>query len=254
MINKILQTPLEAWIKNKISPHAQVLTRKAIAEYQLKKLQEIIYLVYNHSPFYRKHLKGVAERSLTCLEDLSRLPFTTPVHIKEQGLKMLCVPQNEIHRIVTLDSSGTTGKPKRLYFTWEDQRLTIDFFKHAMSTFTKPGQRVFILLPVERPGSVGDLLAIALKELGAVPIKFGVVTNIPGTVKAMADLHADILVGIPIQVLALARYCEISEQVTLPSLQQVLLSTDYVSQAVVKVIQRVFKCEVFDHYGMTKWG
>ena len=254
MTTDISQTPLEAWIKNKISPHAHRLTRQAIADYQLKKLQEMIHLAYQHSPFYHSHLKGIGEQQFNRFEDVVRLPFTTPLHIREQGLKMLCVSQDEIHRVVTLDSSGTTGKPKRLYFTREDQRLTIDFFKQAMSTFTKPGQRVIILLPAERQGSVGDLLAIALAELGAVSIKYGAITNMPATVNMIANLRADILVGIPIQVLALARYCEADPSATLPSLRQVLLSTDSVSQAVVTVIQRVFHCEVFDHYGMTEMG
>ncbi len=67
-----------------------------------------------------------------------------------------------IQRVVTLDdanfplatltTSGTTGQPKRLYFTRDDQELTIDFFHIGMSMFTDPGDRVSILLPGETPG------------------------------------------------------------------------------------------------------
>ena len=64
-----------------------------------------------------------------------------------------------------------------MYFTREDQELTIDFFQHGMSTFTGPGDRVMILLPHERPGSVGDLLAIGLGRLGAIPVRYGPVRN-----------------------------------------------------------------------------
>jgi hypothetical protein len=50
---------------------------------------------------------------------------------------MLCVSQDEINRGHP-GYDRTTGSPKRIYFTVEDQRLTIDFFKVGMSTFTAP--------------------------------------------------------------------------------------------------------------------
>ncbi|HEX2954281.1 MAG TPA: phenylacetate--CoA ligase family protein, partial [Bacillota bacterium] len=36
--------------------------------------------------------------------------------------------------------------------------------------------------------------------------------------------------------------------------RRILLSTDYLAQAVSTEIQRIFGCEIFDHYGMTEMG
>jgi phenylacetate-coenzyme A ligase PaaK-like adenylate-forming protein len=250
----IYKTPLDFWVNNKIGSPNELLTRPIIAEYQLRKLQEIVDWAYQRSPFYHNHLQVFAKQKISCLEDLTCLPFTTSAHIQESALQMLCVAQGEINRVVTLDTTGTTGKPKRLYFTRDDQELTIDFFQQAMSTFTEPGDRVFILLPGDRPDSVGDLLAKALERLGATPIKHGTIRSLTETLQRLSDTQANILVGIPIQALALAKFYETSHSVAPLALQRMLLSTDYVSQAIIKEIGRILKCEVFDHYGMTEMG
>jgi len=122
-----------------------------------------------------------------------------------------------------------------------------------MSTLVGPGDRVLILLPGERIGSVGDLLATALRRLGAHPIMHGVVHNLSETVEIMVQEGVDSLVGIPVQVLALARHAEhiAGKKVRLKS---ALLSTDYVPRAIVREIGRLWGCDVFEHYGMTEMG
>ena len=87
--------------------------------------------------FYQKHLAGVDTCDIKTMEDIRTLPFTVPENIRAYGNRMVCVGPGDISRIVTLDTSGTTGAPKRVYFTEEDQELTIDFFHHGMSVFTK---------------------------------------------------------------------------------------------------------------------
>jgi phenylacetate-coenzyme A ligase PaaK-like adenylate-forming protein len=107
---------------------------------------------------------GFTGRDISTIEDFRRIPFIDGSDIRNHGGQMLCVSQDEINRVVTLDSSGTTGTPKRIFFTSEDQELTIDFFRYGMSVLTNPGDRVLILLPCELPGSGGDLLASALER------------------------------------------------------------------------------------------
>ena len=247
------KTPLESWIASKIGIGGDGLTREQISGYQLCQLRETIQRAYHGSSFYRKRLKGIADAPLAGLDDLCRLPFITSEDIQQEGLQFLCVSQNDIGRVVTLDSSGTTGWPKRLYFTPADQELTIDFFHQGMSTLVDPGDRVLILLPCERIGSVGDLLATALTRLGVYPIRHGVVHNITETLGVMKQEGVNSLVGIPVQVFALARHTENGTGGKL-RLKSVLLSTDYVPQAVVLEVGRLWCCDVFEHYGMTEMG
>lgn len=134
----------EAWNAKKMGLGSN-LTREQIAHYQLHKVRQTIRRAYGNSPFYRKLLKNFVSKEINCIEDLQQIPFTTADHIREQARQFLCVSQSDISRIVTLNSSGTTGETKRIYFTDFDQELTIDFFQQGMSTFLKRGDRVLPL-------------------------------------------------------------------------------------------------------------
>jgi phenylacetate-CoA ligase len=245
-------TPLEPWIADKID-------RADLETYQLRKLRDTLHRAREKSRFYQRRLAEVPI-DLTDLDDLTRLPFTTAEDLRVDPLSIVCVSQDDIQRVVTLDdanfplaaltTSGTTGRPKRLYFTREDQELTIDFFHIGMSTFTAPGDRVLILLPGETPGSVGDLLASALTRLGAMPIKHGPVCDVAATLEVMWREKINVLVGVPTHVLSLARYPNAPRL----QLKSVLLTTDHVPHAIKHVVEERFACRIYNHYGMTEMG
>jgi len=247
-------TPLEPWIKTKIGlPATQSLTRAALESYQLRKLQEAVAYAQRHSPFYRHSLQGVCGEELTSLADISRLPFTTAADLREDELRFLCVSQGEIERVVTLHSSGTTAPPKRLHFTAEDLELTVDFFHHGMATLVKSGERVLILMPGELPGSVGDLLVKGLRRMNAAGIVHGLVRDAGAVLDRIVTEEIDCLVGLPVQVLALARH---PDAVRIPPgrLKSILLSADFVPSAIVRELTAVWGAAVFNHYGMTEMG
>lgn len=240
-------SPLEPWIAAKIGRPAPPLARAELEAYQLGRLNATLTWARTRSLFYRTLLSAVP-RELASLSDLAALPFTTAEDIRQAGLRFLCVSQDDIQRVVTLDTSGTTGRPKRIYFTADDQELTVDFFRVGMSTFTDPGDTVLILLPGDRPGSVGALLATALAGLGARPVKHGLVTDVRETLEVMQREHVDCLVGVPTQVLALATYGAGLR------LKSALLTTDHVPQAIVRRVEAAWGCTVYNHYGMTEMG
>ena len=245
-------TPLHSWIARKIGSSSEIFTREAIMAYQLGKVRETLHLARGKSIFYRSRLAAFPP-DIGSLEELKRCPFTTAEDIRREPLQFLCVSQNEIQRVVTLDSSGTTGLPKRLFFTRDDQELTVDFFQVGMSTFTAPGDRVLILLPVERPGSVGDLLAIALERMGASGIRHGLVRDVVHTLKVMANESVNGAVGVPAQVVALVRSAGMEKSNRL-RLKSVLLTMDHVPQAIVRAVEVSWGCRVYNHYGMTEMG
>lgn len=246
------KAPLEAWVAEKIGAAGAAFSREALDRYQLAKLRTTIDWAIRKSPFYRKLLAGFSGRDLVCLTDLGRLPFTTADDLRRQGLQFICVTQDEISRVVTLDSSGTTGPAKRLYFTPADQQATIDFFRQGMAALAGADDRVLILLPGQRPGSVGDLLATALGRLGAEAIAHGPVRSLPATLAIMDCEAVSVVVGAPTQVLALARWADAMGKPL--RLKSVLLSTDHVPQAISRELSRLWGCGVFEHYGMTELG
>lgn len=217
--------------------------------WQLRKINETLALTRTNSTFYRGRLAG-APGAVTSFEQFRQLPFTTPADIRRDPLQFVCVSQSEIQRVVTLQTSGTTGTPKRIYFTANDQELTIDFFGVGMSTLTEAGDRVLILLPCQTPGSVGDLLRLGLERVDRVPLAYGPVRDPLAALEVMQSQAAGCLVGSPTQVLGLARRWPPGRKAP----RTVLLSTDYVPQAIVHTLEETWGCRVFNHYGTTEMG
>jgi phenylacetate-coenzyme A ligase PaaK-like adenylate-forming protein len=149
-----------------------------------------------------------------------------------------------------MQSSGTTGAPKRLCFTAAEQEATIDFFQHGMATLVGRGDRVLVLLPGATPGSAGALLATALLRLGATSIAHGFVRSLPEAAAVLRRERPTSLVGAPVHALALARFAEAGG--VGPALRTALLTTDHVPQSIVAELARIWGCEVFEHYGMTE--
>lgn len=214
---------------------------QSVAQWQLAQLNETLALARARSPFYRAHLP---EGPLPSLAALPSLPMMGPETLRAEGLRLLCVRPDEIARIVTLPTSGSTGAPKRVYFTAGDLELCTDFFHHGMQNVAAPGQTVAILFPHERPGSVGDQLIAALQRFDAKPLP------LYGTADPFAELvcaGAECVVGAPGQVLALARQGR-------AAVSSVLLSADYVSPACRAELRARWSCTVYEHYGMTEMG
>jgi phenylacetate-coenzyme A ligase PaaK-like adenylate-forming protein len=121
-----------------------------------------------------------------------------------------------------------------------------------MAALVDPGQRVLILMPGTLPGSVGDLLVKALARMDVQGIVHGPVNDPEAAIQTARQDNIDSLVGIPVQVLAMARHAQgprLAGQI-----RTVLLSTDYVPGAIVNALQQAWGSRVFTHYGMTEMG
>lgn len=247
-------TPLEDWIRRRIGLRSGApLTRPVLEAYQLARLRETVACVRVRNPFYRERFKALPEGFPHRLADMAQAPFATADDLRQDPMAFLCVSQSQVARAVTLRTSGTTDRPKRLFFTEADLERTIDFFHHGMSTLVKPGWRVLILMPGELPGSVGDLLVKGLARMDVTGIVHGLVTDPEKTLRKIVDFEIDSLVGLPVQVLGLARN-DGAARLPAGRIKSVLLSADYVPDAVVSAIGKAWGCPVFSHYGMTETG
>jgi len=249
-------TPLEMWIREK-AQIAWGLTgksfAKALEDYQIRRLNETIDNARRNSPFYARHLASLQEAPISTLSDITKIPFTLPSDIGKDPFHFLAVRQDDIARIVTLRTSGSTGEAKRIFFTKDDLELTIDFFHHGMSTLVRPGQKVAILLPGDTPDSVGDLLDRGLRKMDVHTLIYGPVTDPDRAAEVVASFGAHCLVGIPTQVLGVV-CSRTGIEIGKNRIESVLLSTDYVPQAIIRTLERFWGCRVFNHYGMTEMG
>lgn len=248
---------LDDWTIKKIGSKAP-LAREDINSYTAHELKRTVAYAYENSSFYREKYAGCD------LEDFENLPFATPEELRERAMDFLCVKPGEISRIVTLDTGGSTGKPKRVYFTEEDQQLTVDFFENGMQLMADSSDKILILMPAKVPGSIGKLLAEGLKNFGAEAIEYGLPEMSPGRTDEENESEANKLlelikteeitgvVALPTHMEMLAEYNDSKKRGCI--LKWALLSAEYVAEEAVQRIEDSFGCKVYEHYGMTEMG
>lgn len=247
-------TPLEPWIRRCIGlSDRQPLTLEALANYKLSLLRQTIGFVRRHSPFYRAALRHLPQEAIGSLEQIETLPFTTAQNLLQDPLALVCVSHDDIARVVSLPTSGTTGPSKRLFFSDEDLERTVDFFHNGLPLLIQPGQQVMICMPGESPGSIGALLLEAIKRLPAKGFVHGLVQDPMAAARELVQKRVDCVIGIPVQVLALTGH---TAAAGLPAgaIRSVLLSTDHVCAALEQRLRQVWGCAVYHHYGMTEMG
>jgi phenylacetate-coenzyme A ligase PaaK-like adenylate-forming protein len=251
---------VDDWIAGKIGlPDARSLTRAALTAWQLRKLRETVAYVSAKSPFYRDRLSAIAEsrNTLVSLDCIENLPFTTSVDLAAAGTAMVCVSASEVGRIVTFPTTGTTGDPKRVWFTDADQELMTDYIHHGLQVMTGRGDVFLVLMPCERPGSVGDLVAIGVERIGSRALRVGAIPPDGSRDEEILDLMRSegVTTGLATAHTA-ARLAKKSEgdAVIQKNMRTILLSAQYVSDEEKTAIEQTWRCKVYEHYGMTEMG
>ena len=100
---------------------SETLARPTLEQLQLQRLQATVQRVAQRVPFYQRQFAelGIGAEKIKSLTDMRRLPFTTGADLRAiypDG--MLAVDHAEPVRLHT--SSGTTGKPKAIFFSRKD--------------------------------------------------------------------------------------------------------------------------------------
>jgi phenylacetate-CoA ligase len=88
---------------------------------QLKRLQQTVRLAHKNIPFYQQKFSELTmnPKDIVSLKDIQRLPFTSREDLRANyPFGMLAVDKEQVVRLHT--SSGTTGKPKAIFFSKKD--------------------------------------------------------------------------------------------------------------------------------------
>jgi phenylacetate-CoA ligase len=224
------------------------LQRKHLEQARMQSLRQTLQYAREMSPLYRERLAGFDFTSLRTVADLEKIPLLTGMDIAEHGHRLLCLSQSRVARVVSLQTSGSTGLPKRFSFTADDLTATLDFFLHGMHSLIEHDDRVLVLLPFEQPDSVGELLIRALRGDGIHALGIWPPQSFPEIAATIRQQRLTAAVGLPQHLLAL------SEEVGRGHLQSMLLCSDYASPALRTRIEAACGCETFLHYGATESG
>ncbi|MDO9632445.1 MAG: AMP-binding protein, partial [Humidesulfovibrio sp.] len=243
------QSPLDPWLAAGMGLAEP--SSEAVAAWQLRELRRTLAWTREASPFHAGRLEGIDLNTLRQPADLTLLPRMTPVDLAAPGL--LTVSQDEVARVVTLATSGSSGPPKRLLFSEADLARTLDFFRVGMGTLAGPGDAVLVLLPGRRDQGVADLLSRALPGIGAravLPAEGWTPADLPGLLEAEA---VTCLIAAPAQLLALLANAGASAACR-RLLRALLASGEPLPPDLRAEVELAWSCEVFDHWGMTETG
>ncbi len=242
---------LDPWMAARMGLAAP-LTREAIAAWQLARLDETIAHARAASPFYRAR-RDWTDGPLGGVEGLARLPFTTAADLVAADPPLLALSQSAVARVVTLETSGSSGPPKRLHFTPDDLEATVEFFHHGMALFARPGDRAAIAFPGRQPGGVAAGLAVALRRLGAIPAAAPSPLDPVALAAWLREERPDVVAGPPVPLLAAARVAANDGGAPIRA-RAVLLSSDHVAESLARSLAAAWGAEVFRHWGMTETG
>ena len=111
---------LPDWKSEYLDPEFETMSREQITALQVERLKATVAHCMNN-PIYKERLEkaGVTPESITSIDDIRRIPFTTKQDLRENyPFGLASVPLRECVRLHS--SSGTTGNPTVILHTQKD--------------------------------------------------------------------------------------------------------------------------------------
>ena len=112
--------PLPDWKSEYLDPELETMSREQIEALQVERLKATVAHCMNN-PVYKERLEkaGVTAESITSVDDIRRIPFTTKQDLRDTyPFGLASVPLKECVRLHS--SSGTTGNPTVILHTQKD--------------------------------------------------------------------------------------------------------------------------------------
>ena len=215
----------------------------------LEKVIAAVRRAQETSPYYRELLAGL---TIDDWPSFSHIPFTDEQTLRREGARMVCVPPQNVARIVSFLSSGTEGPAKRIFFSRDDLVMMRRYLCSGFQTFCTPGQTVLVTFSCRTPDSLGALVCAACEDAGLRTVSCDQAESLQDAVELCVRNDVVAFAGPPRHALALAHWTRAKG--TRLAFAWTLLSGDCVSVAARREIAEAFSCEPFDHYGTTEMG
>jgi phenylacetate-CoA ligase len=232
----------------------ETLPRPALEELQLRRLQETVERVAKHSPFYQHRFEkaGVSPQQIRSLADLKRLPFTTATDLRTTYPDgMLTVPREEPVRLHT--SSGTTGKPKAIFFSRNDVNVAAEQIARSLASTGITKCDVFQNMMSYGLFTGGLVMHYGAEKLGCLVIPSG-----PGTserqLMLMQDFGTTAVHILPSYALYFAGFLEQKE--IKPgrdlALRKAFVGAEPHTEETRRKIEEIYGIDVYNSYGLTE--
>jgi phenylacetate-CoA ligase len=233
---------------------SETLARPTLQELQLKRLQETVQRVAQRVPFYHERFAeaGVQPGDIKTLEDARRLPFTTGADLRTvypDGL--LAVPRSKPVRLHT--SSGTTGKPKAVFFSRKDIQTAADQMARSLVSTGITRSDVFQNMMGYGLFTGGLIMHYGAEKVGCLVIPSG-----PGTserqLMLMQDFRTTAVHILPSYALYFAGFLE--QRGIKPGkdlhLRKAFVGAEPHTEETRLKIEEIYGIDVYNSYGLTE--
>jgi len=233
---------------------SETLDRDALQRLQLYRLQETVRRIAAHVPFYRQKLAelGVQPDDIRSLADIRRLPFTTGADLRANyPAGLLAVSYDSTLRLHT--SSGTTGKPKALFFSRQDVENAAELCARSFVMTGITPKDVF-----QNMMTYGMFTGALVTHYGAEKIGCLVIPAGPGNserqLMLMQDFRSTFIHLTPSYALYLATFLEkhnINPRRDL-ALRKAFVGAEPYSEATRRKIEDGLALDVYNSYGLSE--
>jgi phenylacetate-coenzyme A ligase PaaK-like adenylate-forming protein len=224
--------------------------------YRLFKLRKSLRHASTKSRHYRRLFAehGIDAGTVDSFEGLSRLPLTAPEQISASPFSFLCCSQSKVERALALATSGTTGPPKRIFFSAGDVEAIIEFMACGLATVADESDSVLIILPEGPHRSQSELLSQAAERIGAVPAVSGVQLTARVQIDKVLAHSPTVLFAETHLLYRITKQMEDSVDLGSLGIKTLFTSTSHASPAMRGYLSRAWRAQVTSHYGLAEMG
>ena len=227
--------------------------------YKLYKLKKSIRYAYNNAPFYKKLFKknNIQPDDIKSFSDLPRIPCTRPEDLENDPKAFFSVPENRFVKVFT--TAGTTGSPKKAYFTKEDIDSIVLFVATGGKILYNITQRDRIRLTFE-VGYATELWGTSYildraygKGIGALTLSTGrlpVKNELEILREYKPNIIGDVTSRINYLTNEMTKICDVKEL----GVQKFLIGAEPTTNAMRKRIEQTWNADVFIGYGINEVG
>lgn len=225
---------------------------------ELSQLKKTIRYAYKTSPYYHRLFKenGLRPSDIKKFSDMTKIPYTKTEDLQNDPKSFFSVPENQFIRVFT--TSGTTGKPKKAYFTKED----LDRIVKSAATGAKVMYGITSNDIIRLTFEVGYgteiwgnryCLSRAYENLGALIIATGRLP-VEDELKIIREykptIFGDVSSRIYFLTKEMGKLCDLKEL----GIKKILVGAEPTPNAMRKEIENAWNADVTIGYGITEIG
>jgi len=242
--------------KRYFNPKIETLPREELRELQLQKLKKVLNRVYRKVPHYREKFKkaGVDPSKLKSVEDLRHFPFTTKEDLfVDYPFGLLAEPLEKVVRVHT--SSGTTGKPKAIFFSKKDIMAQAELIARSLVMSGATSRDI-----LQNSMTYGLFTGALVMHYGAELLGMLVIPAGPGNTERQIELMQTFGTTCIHMTPSYALYVAtvIQEKGLRPGidlkLKRAYLGAEPYSEETRRKIEEMLKVDVFNCYGLSEMG